>query len=497
MNSTLHLPTKKKRKTKLVAADKPAPRKRKQIDNSPLFQIKWLRVILDEAHVIRDHKTRQSQAAAALHAERRWAVTGTPFQNKVDDAFGLLRFLHLEPFHQLGTWTKVIMRPLKNRDKRGMERLQMIMGAICLRRKKTEKIHGKLIVSLPSKTQRVRMIDLMGKELELYNALASSGKQQFGRMLREEKVLQNYAYVLEILLRMRQACDHVRLVPERYHSAGFENLTQDALSNLKRLSVLLEESVPEDCSICLSDVEDPVITPCCHFFCSKCLKNSLLHAKTCPLCRSPIDEQFVVTKETAKKIKAHEERVEQDERNRKSNTLEFSSKILALFDEMERSRLQDPTCKSVVFSQWTGMLDILEQCFRARSIGFARLDGRMSERARREALRSFREDPRTKVFLISLKAGGVGLNLTAANKVYLFDPWWNPSAEDQAVDRVHRLGQTKDVEIVRFCVRHSVEERILELQAKKREMVANALVRLHKRQETREERLQDLVTLFS
>lgn len=77
---------------------------------------------------------------------------------------------------------------------------------------------------------------------------------------------------------------------------------------------------------------------------------------------------------------------------------------------------------------------------------------------------SFRDDPSVKVFLISLKAGGLGLNLTAANKVVLIDPWWNPAQEDQAVDRIHRLGQTRPVEIVRFIARGSLEERILDLQ---------------------------------
>ena len=134
--------------------------------------------------------------------------------------------------------------------------------------------------------------------------------------------------------------------------------------------------------------------------------------------------------------------------------------------------------KSVVFSQWTAMLDLVERalqrCPRLAS-AYCRLDGAMSADARREACRKFREQRGMRVMLLSLKAGGVGLNLTAARRVYLLDPWFNPAVEEQAMDRVHRLGQEHPVVCTRFIVRGTVEERMLALQESKRAICQAAL----------------------
>jgi SNF2 family DNA or RNA helicase len=132
--------------------------------------------------------------------------------------------------------------------------------------------------------------------------------------------------------------------------------------------------------------------------------------------------------------------------------------------------------KSVVFSQWTAMLDLVEKALqRCPHLAFCRLDGSMSSEARHEACRRFREEPSLRVMLISLKAGGVGLNLTAARRVYLLDPWFNPAVEEQACDRVHRLGQEHPVICTRFVVRGTVEERMLALQERKRTICQAAL----------------------
>lgn len=101
----------------------------------------------------------------------------------------------------------------------------------------------------------------------------------------------------------------------------------------------------------------------------------------------------------------------------------------------------------------------------------------MSQKKRTEVLHQFKTDPSLGVFLISLKAGGVGLNLTAANHVFLIDPWWNPAVEDQAVERVHRIGQKKNVEIIRFICSHTVEERIIELHQVKKELFDSTISR--------------------
>ncbi|XP_022142118.1 helicase-like transcription factor CHR28 isoform X2 [Momordica charantia] len=130
--------------------------------------------------------------------------------------------------------------------------------------------------------------------------------------------------------------------------------------------------------------------------------------------------------------------------------------------------------KAIVFSQWTGMLDLLEACLKNSSIQYRRLDGTMSVLARDKAVKDFNNLPEVSVMIMSLKAASLGLNMIVACHVLLLDLWWNPTTEDQAIDRAHRIGQTRPVTVLRLTVRDTVEDRILALQQKKREMVSSA-----------------------
>jgi SNF2 family DNA or RNA helicase len=126
-----------------------------------------------------------------------------------------------------------------------------------------------------------------------------------------------------------------------------------------------------------------------------------------------------------------------------------------------------------VFSQWTSFLDRVEPALEAAQIRHLRLDG--STRDREAVVKEFQSENGPPVLLISLKAGGTGLNLTAADHVFLLDPWWNPAVEDQAKDRAHRIGQERPVMVYRMVAKDTVEERILALQEKKRALVEVAL----------------------
>jgi SNF2 family DNA or RNA helicase len=136
---------------------------------------------------------------------------------------------------------------------------------------------------------------------------------------------------------------------------------------------------------------------------------------------------------------------------------------------------ETPQHKTIVFSQFTTMLDLIEPHLKATNMRFVRYDGSMRPDAREQSLNSLRSDPKTRILLCSLKCGSLGLNLTAASRVVIVEPFWNPFVEEQAIDRVHRLNQTVDVKVYRLTIRNSVEERILELQEKKREL-ANAAI---------------------
>ncbi|EFJ37917.1 hypothetical protein SELMODRAFT_73550 [Selaginella moellendorffii] len=124
--------------------------------------------------------------------------------------------------------------------------------------------------------------------------------------------------------------------------------------------------------------------------------------------------------------------------------------------------------KSLIFSQWTSMLNLIEPELEGAGIQFSRIDGSMSAGKRVAAIKRFSEDPDVVVMLISLRAG---LNLVAASHVLLMDMWWNPTTEDQAIDRTHRIGQTRPVHVTRFVVKQTVQEHVLEIQEKKKKLV--------------------------
>lgn len=144
-----------------------------------------------------------------------------------------------------------------------------------------------------------------------------------------------------------------------------------------------------------------------------------------------------------------------------------SSKLAVLMDRV--NELREEGAKCLVFSQFTEHLDLVEKELSVEGISFVRLDGKTRRRA--ERVKTFQEDASVTVFLISLKAGGVGLNLTAAEYVFLLDPWWNPAVEAQAIDRAHRIGQTSRVIAYRLIAAGTVEQKVALLQQRKRDLV--------------------------
>ncbi len=150
---------------------------------------------------------------------------------------------------------------------------------------------------------------------------------------------------------------------------------------------------------------------------------------------------------------------------------ETSSKVDALVEALEQITAEDH--KALVFSQWTSLLDLVEPHLGSAGIRFGRLDG--STRDRGAVVSEFQSTSGPPVLLTSLKAGGTGLNLTAADHVFLLDPWWNPAVEDQAADRAHRIGQERPVLVYRLIAKDTVEEKIALLQSKKRALVEAAL----------------------
>ncbi len=145
-------------------------------------------------------------------------------------------------------------------------------------------------------------------------------------------------------------------------------------------------------------------------------------------------------------------------------------------DELSRELQENVSGhKVLIFSQFLGMLDLIRQKLKKQHIPFEYFDGSTPPKEREKAIYNFQNNEESRVFLISLKAGGVGLNLTAADYVYIIDPWWNPAVEQQAIDRTHRIGQTKNIFAYRMICKDTIEEKILQLQEKKKTLVKDVI----------------------
>ncbi|XP_053316883.1 helicase-like transcription factor isoform X2 [Spea bombifrons] len=440
--------------------------------DSPLHKMRWLRVVLDEGHTIRNPNAQQTKAILSIDAERRWVLTGTPIQNSLKDLWSLLSFLKLKPFTDRQWWHRTIQRPVTMGDRGGLGRLQALIKNITLRRTKTGKIKGKPVLELPERKVFVQHIQLSDEERQIYETLKNEGKAVISRYFDEGTVLAHYADVLVVLVRLRQLCCHPHLVSNTLSSVtSTGNATPEELREklVNKMKIVLSSGSDEECAICLESLSMPVITLCAHVFCKPCIcqviQSEQPNAK-CPLCRGEIRQEHLV--------ECPEEDTESTPK--KEQKWKSSSKINALMLALTDQRNKDPRIKSIIVSQFTNFLTTIETALRESGFMFTRLDGSMTQKKRIEAIQCFQSSDGASptIMLLSLKAGGVGLNLTAASRLFLMDPAWNPAAEEQCFDRCHRLGQTKEVIITKFVVKDSVEENMLKIQDKKRELAAGA-----------------------
>ncbi|KAK1294442.1 hypothetical protein QJS10_CPA16g01178 [Acorus calamus] len=437
-----------------------------------------------------------------LRSERRWAVTGTPIQNSSFDLFSIMAFLRFEPFSIKSYWQSLVQRPLDQGGKSGLSRLQALMGAISLRRTKDSQVDGKSLVGLPPKTVATCYVELSAEEREQYDHMESEAQNALRQYINADTVMRNYSTVLHIILRLRQICNSLALCPEDTdhcfllillkfvtHVSTHGSPNADVSGNpelLKKLVSMLEDGDDFDCPVCLCPPTKTVITCCAHIFCQACILRTLKQLNPrCPICRRPLSQSDLFT--------APPSNPPDPENPSSYSNRPISSKISALLKLLSK---ENPSTKSVVFSQFQKMLLLLEEPLKAAGFNVLRLDGSMTMKKRTDVIKEFMNTcDSTTVLLASLKASGVGINLTAASRVYLVDPWWNPAVEEQAMDRVHRIGQREEVKVVRLVVKDSIEERILELQERKRKLASGVFGRKAGK-ELKQMRVEDLRTIM-
>ncbi|KAG2665283.1 hypothetical protein I3760_15G001100 [Carya illinoinensis] len=519
---------KKRKKTSNVS--KRGKKGRKGIDNSsidcgggPLARVGWFRVILDEAQTIKNHRTQVARACCSLRAKRRWCLSGTPIQNAIDDLYSYFRFLKYDPYAVYKSFYNTIKVPISRNSLHGYKKLQAVLRAIMLRRTKGTLIDGEPIIKLPPKKINLTKVNFSIEERAFYTKLEADSRTQFKAYAAAGTVNQNYANILLMLLRLRQACDHPCLVKDyKSDSVGKDSLEmakkipRDMLINLLNC---LETSFAI-CRVCDDPPEDPVVTMCGHVFCYQCVSEYLTgDDNTCPApgCKEQLGSDIVFSKATLSSclsVDVGSPTISQSTESSLVLQNEYgSSKIRAVLEILQThcKRPKSMECngsplsqemaytengpsavgainhttvfskppsegpiKAIIFSQWTSMLDLVEISLNDSCIEYRRLDGTMTLGARDRAVRDFNTDSEVTVMLMSLKAGNLGLNMVAACHVILLDLWWNPTTEDQAVDRAHRIGQTRPVTVTRITIKDTVEDRILSLQEEKRKMVASA-----------------------
>jgi len=623
---------------------------------------KWYRIIIDEAQNIKNRNTKAAKAAYKLNAKSRFCMTGTPMMNSVDELHSLLQFLRIKPYNDWQRFNNDFSRPLKGRDedfrKRAMQKLQVLLKAVLLRRHKKTKVNGKPILTLPERVVEETNPEFTEEERDFYKAIETQSQIQFNKYVNAGTVGRSYAHILVMLLRLRQACCHPHLVKD-FAVAAAANISEETMIDYaKQLEEAVVSRIKEadgsfECPVCFDAIENPAIfVPCGHHTCPECytkIKDASLgqeydennnRVTKCPQCRGKIDPSMVIDYETFKKVHvpvpempelpaitegeaaeaaaedaetesdsdATESEADSDEeddddedetgsldgfivddnvndsetegeaedmkaRNAAASTRANDSRVSPIEDseedvkgpsakakgkrpvvlnddkkkkkkskkfgkrkskkgkkdskgkspekkvkkkyttlslaELKRASMKNKAAKKeyferirenwvpsakvdktmelldhimtqtdekiILFSQWTSLLDLIELPIDSKNWSYERYDGSMNATDRGDAVQRFREEPNRRIMLVSLKAGNAGLNLNFASQVIILDPFWNPYIEEQAIDRAHRLGQTRDVKVHRLLIQETVEDRIIALQEKKREMINEAL----------------------
>ena len=312
--------------------------------------------IIDEAQYIKNHRTQAARSVCSIHSVTRFALTGTPIENRLSELWSIFEYLMPGFLYPYAYFRSELEQPIvENKDQIAATRLQQLVRPFIMRRLKTD-----VLKELPDKLEHAVYAQMTDEQNKLYTAntlkLQKDLEQQSDSMFKTSKI-----QILAELTKLRQLCCDPSLIYQNYHGGSAKLDT------------------------CIELIE---------------------------------------------------------------NAMAGGHKIL-------------------LFSQFTSMLDVIERRLKAERILYYRLDGSTKSEQRTRLVNAFNEN-KIPVFLISLKAGGTGLNLTGADIVIHYDPWWNAAAQNQATDRAHRIGQTHTVTVYKLIARHTIEEKILELQENKK-----------------------------
>jgi DNA repair protein RAD16 len=414
-------------------------------EDSILHELFYHRIILDEAHSIKSRTSNTSKACFALKSTYRWCLSGTPLQNRIGELFSLLRFIEVDPFayylcrkctcksihwnmidrskckdcghsptDHVSLFNRELLDPIQRFGNSGLgqsafQKLRILTDRIMLRRVKKDHVGA---MELPPKDIDISRNFFGEAEQDFASSIMSNTARKFDNYVARGVLLNNYANIFGLIMQMRQLADHPDLMLKKSSDGSG--------------GVLI-------CTICDDVAEDAIRSACRDVFCRGCVKNYIDNYE------GAIRTEFGVPARSAECPRCHvvlsinldQPEIEQEEDNVKKSSIvnridmgrwTSSTKIEMLVSELASLRSRKQTSKSIIFSQFTSMLQLIEWRLHRAGLQTVMLDGSMTPAQRAGSIKYFMENVGVDVFLVSLKAGGVALNLTEASKVYIVDP---------------------------------------------------------------------------
>ena len=419
-----------------------------------LLNYNFDRVIWDEAHAMKNKTKKTFRTMKSINAKYRWVITATPTPNYPKEIFSYLKILNLN----------IKEKDFDMKKKQDILHLQRAIFPICMFRLKEQ------VLDLPKKNYENVFVVFSSEERIFYDTLRTYSQiriqkliQRYHRLGTNSEIsrklrMKTYNSICTMILRLRQACDFPSMTMEGMERTKGKTIIE-AVEILKYYSQ--DKKFEEECILCMNATAN-VISKCNHRACENCWK---LWNGPCPFCRMPIYARDLHYIEDARKPP-------DDNYSSVSDDDIYSSKAEKLFRE-HLPYILNRGEKAIISSQFLKCLAYMQRRFKKEypHLKFLTIDGSVPPRSRNKLLDTFRNDSNCPVCFISFTSSPEGLNIIEAKWVIIFEKYWNSKKELQLVDRTHRIGQTKQVNIINYFVKDTIEERILELVKYKDEQI--------------------------
>ncbi|KAF2221052.1 SNF2 family N-terminal domain-containing protein [Elsinoe ampelina] len=452
-----------------------------------LHHTKFHRIVLDEAHEVRNPETATYQAVKALRFKYCWSLTGTPFYNGLFDVYNLLDLSGVDVGMPYGVFESKYWDIPSGKDARiylDLLRLSMV------RRTHRSLLFGARLVTLPKTNAVVFRLHFTPVERAIYDIIEKRFREKMTELLLAGEEREARKYALIVLLRLRQLTAHPLVLHtkmldllERRDLIELQEIIQKERKQLRDKNALIAAN---QCVECKGEAKKPQITSCMHILCKECLTDiqdeaasaSLGRAK-CPTCKEVFESVEAQAAESeykpnlSKKKKAQVNSLEIDLKDLLGvdGKVIPSTKTYALKARIMLYRRNEPDVKIIVFTQWLGMIRILESICEAEEWKCIKYHGHMTAIQRHDAVEQFGKDKSICIMLCSLQAGGVGINLTMASRVICVDHWWNNAVEEQAFSRCYRIGQTRETSMLQLCIIKTIDERMMAIKKRKQDSI--------------------------